>query len=268
MNLLQLSGVRKSFTDPPLTALDKVKMTIAKGTVTALVGPSGCGKSTLLRIIAGLSAPSQGSLAWSVDSPLVALMPQRDGLFSWNTIEDNVALPLRIRGVPRQEARKRARALLAQFDLQQFSGAYPAQLSGGMRSRVAFLRTMLAKPTLIALDEPFGALDQITRSHMQRWLWQAARSRDLTLLLVTHDIAEAVTLADRVLMMSQRPGSIITEIPIEIPEREQFLSANSPATAGSFSHGTGLRSTPSFVKAYQEIENALWGIENREEKWI
>lgn len=268
MNLLQLSGVRKSFNDPPLTALDNVKMTIAKGTVTALVGPSGCGKSTLLRIIAGLSAPSQGSLAWSVDNPLVALMPQRDGLFSWNTIEDNVALPLRIRGVPRQKARKRARALLAQFDLQQFSGAYPAQLSGGMRSRVAFLRTMLAKPTLIALDEPFGALDQITRSHMQRWLWQAARSRDLTLLLVTHDIAEAVTLADRVLMMSQRPGSIITEIPIEIPEREQFLSANSVGVTGSFSHGTGLRTTPNFVKAYQEIENALWGIENKEEKWI
>ena len=103
---------------------------------------------------------------------------------------------------------------------------------------------------------------------MQRWLWQAARSRDLTLLLVTHDIAEAVTLADRVLMMSERPGRIISEIPIEIPQREQFLSANSPETTGSFSHGTGLRTTPYFVKAYQEIENALWGIENREEKWI
>lgn len=259
MSLLEISEVTKKFTTPPLIALEDVGITITEETVTALVGPSGCGKSTLLRIIAGLSSPDQGKITWSVPEPLVALMPQRDGLFSWNTIEDNVALPLRIRGVSRREARERARALLAQFELQQFSRAYPAQLSGGMRSRVAFLRTMLAKPTLIALDEPFGALDQITRSQMQRWLWQATRSRGLTLLLVTHDIAEAVTLADRVLVMSERPGRIIADVAIQIPERAEFLSADSPAATGSSTHRTGLRTTPKFVTAYQEIENALWG---------
>lgn len=265
MSLLEISAVTKKFTTPPLTALEKVGMSISEGTVTALVGPSGCGKSTLLRIIAGLTSPNQGTISWSVPNPLVALMPQRDGLFSWNTIEDNVALPLRIRGVPRRKARERAHALLAQFELEQFCRAYPAQLSGGMRSRVAFLRTMLAEPTLVALDEPFGALDQITRAQMQRWLWQATRTQGLTLLLVTHDIAEAVTLADRVLVMSERPGRITADIEIEIPERAEFLSTESPKAATALSHGAGLRTTPNFVKAYKEIESALWGKEKNRE---
>lgn len=222
MALLELQGVTRVFPDPPVTALAGIDLAIERGQVVSVVGPSGCGKSTLLRIIAGLDTATSGSLAWEagVGERPVALMPQHDGLYEWNRVVDNVALAERIRGRPRAASRAAALELLTEFGLQDFAQAWPGQLSGGMRSRVAFLRTMLARPALLALDEPFGALDALTRINLQRWLLAAAADRELTILLVTHDVEEAVTLSDRVIVLSPRPGRVVADLPIELTNRD------------------------------------------------
>ena len=194
-------------------ALAGVSLRARRGEVVAVVGPSGCGKTTLLELICRLQRPEQGTL----DCPSAALMPQRDLLLPWLSAVDNAALAPRIAGRSRAEAREAASALFAEFGLDGFQQARPAELSGGMRQRVAFLRTLWSGKALLCLDEPFGALDAITRAAMQDWLADALRSEPRTVILVTHDVEEAIVLADRALVLSPRPGRVIEELEIGLP---------------------------------------------------
>jgi ABC-type nitrate/sulfonate/bicarbonate transport system ATPase subunit len=193
-------------------ALAGVSLNAASGELLAVVGPSGCGKSTLLELICGLQLPDGGSISCA---PAV-LMPQRDLLLPWLSAVDNAALALRISGLSRADARRRAAALFAELGLVGFEQAHPAELSGGMRQRVAFLRTLLSGKPVLCLDEPFGALDAITRGEMQDWLAQALAREPRTVVLVTHDVEEAVVLADRVAVLSPRPGRVIEELEVAI----------------------------------------------------
>jgi ABC-type nitrate/sulfonate/bicarbonate transport system ATPase subunit len=177
-----------------------------------VVGPSGCGKSTLLELVCGLAEPDRGT----IDAPKAALMPQRDGLLPWLSALDNAALALRVAGVAKPEARAAAHEHFAAFGLVGFERSRPRELSGGMRQRVAFLRTLLAGRPLLCLDEPFGALDALTRGQMQRWLAEALQREPRTVLLVTHDVEEAVLLADRIVLLSPRPGRVIATIDVPL----------------------------------------------------
>src|SRR5215218_8613993 len=208
-----LAGVEKAFGD--VRALAGVSLRAAPREVVAVVGPSGCGKSTLLEIVCGLQAPDSGA----VDAAPAALMPQRDGLLPWLTALDNAALALRVAGAGKAAARAAAHEHFTAFGLEGFERARPSELSGGMRQRVAFLRTLLAGRSLLCLDEPFGALDALTRGQMQRWLAEALTREPRTVLLVTHDVEEAVLLADRIVLLSPRPGRVIAtlDVPAERP---------------------------------------------------
>ncbi len=198
---------------PPTHALDAVTLTLAAGEIVSVVGPSGCGKTTLLELACGLQRPDTGT----VRAQPAALMPQRDLLLAWRSALDNAALPLRLQGVPRDAARERARELFTRFGLAGFERARPAELSGGMRQRISLLRSLLADKPVLALDEPLAALDAITRADMQAWLADALTAAGRTVLLVTHDVEEAVLLADRVLVLSPRPGRILAEVPVALP---------------------------------------------------
>ncbi|MGO9320940.1 MAG: ABC transporter ATP-binding protein [Solirubrobacteraceae bacterium] len=193
-------------------ALAEVSLRAARGELLAVVGPSGCGKSTLLELICGLHAADAGS----IDCAPAVLMPQRDLLLPWLNALDNAALALRIAGLSRAEARRRANVLFAELGLEGFQHARPHELSGGMRQRVAFLRTLLSGKPLLCLDEPFGALDAITRSEMQEWLGASLAREPRTVVLVTHDVEEAILLADRVAVLSHRPGQVIAQLEVEL----------------------------------------------------
>ncbi|HEX8123641.1 MAG TPA: ABC transporter ATP-binding protein [Solirubrobacteraceae bacterium] len=206
-----LDSVTRRFGD--VVALDALSLGVAAGEVVAVVGPSGCGKTTLLELVCGLVEPTTGG----VRSDPAVLMPQRDLLLPWLTALDNAALPLRVRGSSREQARAAARPLFAAFGLDGFERARPYELSGGMRQRVAFLRTLLAGKPVLCLDEPFAALDAITRGEMQRWLAGALEREPRTVLLVTHDVEEALVLADRVVVLSPRPGRVVAELPVDAP---------------------------------------------------
>jgi ABC-type nitrate/sulfonate/bicarbonate transport system ATPase subunit len=212
-----VTEVHKSF--GPVRALGGVSLRAAPREVVAVAGPSGCGKSTLLELVCGLSAPDAGS----VRADPAALMPQRDGLLPWLTALDNAALALRIAGAGRAAARRRAHEHFAAFGLDGFEAARPAELSGGMRQRVAFLRTLLAGRPVLCLDEPFGALDALTRLTMQRWLADALEREPRTVLLVTHDVEEAVLLADRIVLLSPRPGRVVATLDVAL-ERPRHRS--------------------------------------------
>lgn len=194
-------------------ALANISLRVAREEVYALVGPSGCGKTTLLELIAGLGAPERGT----IDAEPAVLMPQRDLLLPWLPAIDNAALPLRLGGVARGLARERAATLFGELGLAGFERAMPHELSGGMRQRVAFLRTLLAGKPVLCLDEPFGALDAITRADAQRWLADALARRPRTVVLVTHDVEEAILLADRVGVMCARPGRVTAELDVALP---------------------------------------------------
>ncbi|MGH2883308.1 MAG: ABC transporter ATP-binding protein [Solirubrobacteraceae bacterium] len=193
-------------------ALAGMSLHAAPREVVAVVGPSGCGKTTLLELICGLQSPDSGR----VQAEPAALMPQRDLLLPWLSAIDNAGLALRARGVSRGDARKAAAPWLERFGLGPFAHTRPAELSGGMRQRVSFLRTLLAGKPVLALDEPFAALDAITRQEMQGWLGRVLESEPRTVILVTHDVEEAVILGDRVIVMSPRPGRAIKEIEVAL----------------------------------------------------
>lgn len=193
-------------------ALADISLRAAAGEVVAVVGPSGCGKTTLLELICGLQQPDSGSVRCAP----AALMPQRDLLLPWLSAVDNAALAPRIARTPRTQARARAAALFAELGLDGFEQARPQELSGGMRQRVAFVRTLLSDKPVLCLDEPFGALDAITRAEMQTWLERALQREPHTVVLVTHDVEEAVLLADRVTVLSARPGRNLAEIEVDL----------------------------------------------------
>ncbi len=232
-SLLTVRDVTMRFTssERSLHVLDDVSLHLDTGEFVALVGPSGCGKSTLLSIIAGLQEPTSGVVSLHGDPAArrlgrVGYMPQRDLLLPWRNALDNAIASLEVRGTPRAEARQRAHILFTEFGLSGFERAYPSQLSGGMRQRVAFARTALAAGDLLLLDEPFGALDALTRAGLQRWLVELWGSLGKTCLLVTHDVDEALLLADRVYVMSPRPGHMRLEraVPLARPRRQEMLA--------------------------------------------
>lgn len=194
-------------------ALRDVTVSVEQGEFVALVGPSGCGKSTLLGVIAGLEHPDSGTVTVcgeAVQGPTrrVGFMPQRDQLFPWRTIRDNVLLGLQIRHETDEAHLRHVDVLLSRYGLADFAHLYPGQLSGGMRQRCALIRTLATNPDLLLLDEPFSALDYQTRLTVSGDIWRIIRSEDKTALLVTHDIAEAVSMADRVVVLSQRPATV------------------------------------------------------------
>jgi NitT/TauT family transport system ATP-binding protein len=215
---VSLRDVRKTFAPvrrgaQPVTALEGLSLHIASGEIVAVVGSSGCGKTTLLELICGLTDPDAGT----VEAAPATLMAQRDLLLPWRSAVDNAALALRVAGVPRDEARRRATQLLHDFGLDGFGRARPHELSGGMRQRVAFARTLLSGRTVLCLDEPFAALDALTRQEMQDWLAGALAIAPRTVVLVTHDVEEAIVLADRVLVLSPRPGRVVAALDVDVP---------------------------------------------------
>jgi NitT/TauT family transport system ATP-binding protein len=197
----------------PRQALAEVSLHASRGELLAVVGPSGCGKTTLLELICALQLPDAGT----IECAPAALMPQHDLLLPWLNAVDNAALALRIARRARAEAREQATTLFAEMGLEGFEQAYPHELSGGMRQRVAFLRTLLSGKPVLCLDEPFGALDAITRAEMQGWLGRALEREPRTVVLVTHDVEEAVMLADCVAVMSPRPGRVRAAIAVDLP---------------------------------------------------
>ncbi len=206
-----------------LRTIDGLDLAASPHEVLGLVGPSGCGKSTLLELVCGLREPQAGTIAVggasARDGRLArcAYMPQRDLLMPWYSALDNAALALRNQGVGKAAARARARELFEAFGLAGFEASRPAELSGGMRQRVAFLRTLLAGKPLLALDEPFASLDAISRAEMQEWLAAALRGDPRTVLLVSHDVEEALYLSDRVAVLSARPARVVAELAAPSP---------------------------------------------------
>jgi ABC-type nitrate/sulfonate/bicarbonate transport system ATPase subunit len=206
-----------------LRTIERLDLDLARHGVLGLVGPSGCGKSTLLELVAGLQEPSQGTVevggALDAAGRLAhcAFMPQRDLLLPWLSAIDNASLALRNRGVRRAEARRQTSLLFQRFGLAGFERSAPAELSGGMRQRVAFLRTLIAGKPVLALDEPFASLDAITRAEMQQWLAAALETNPRTVLLVSHDIEEALYLCDSVAVLSARPTRTITRLSAPAP---------------------------------------------------
>ena len=228
-----IGGLGHSFGD--LLVLERLDLEVAPREVLGVVGPSGCGKSTLLEVIAGLQEPSAGQVAVGGESAAparlsgCAYMPQRDLLLPWLRAIDNAALALRNRGQRREAARTAAAPLFERFGLAGFEGARPGELSGGMRQRVAFLRTLLAGKPVLLLDEPFAGLDAITRGEMQEWLAEALALEPRTVVLVTHDVEEALYLCDRVVVLSARPARTVAELrspePRSHPRTEAVTSA-------------------------------------------
>ncbi|HMJ36787.1 MAG TPA: ABC transporter ATP-binding protein [Baekduia sp.] len=207
-----------------VVALQDVTLRAAAHEVVAVVGPSGSGKSTLLELVCGLQAPDAGRVV----AGRAVLMPQRDLLLPWLDALDNAALPLRLAGRGKAPARDRAHTLLTQLGLDGFERARTWELSGGMRQRVAVARTLLAGAPVLCLDEPFGALDAITRADAQGWLAGVLAREPRTVLLVTHDVEEAVLMADRVVVLSPRPGRIVVDVAVALPRPR---SATDPAVA-------------------------------------
>jgi ABC-type nitrate/sulfonate/bicarbonate transport system ATPase subunit len=235
---LQLVNVWKRFVEGnrETVAVRNVDLSIARGEFVTLIGPSGCGKSTLFNIIAGLLPPdADGSILLAgkpqQDGGLlgkISFMPQRDLLFPWRNVLDNSTLALEVEGLSRRAARQKAEALFPEFGLQGFEQHYPHQLFGGMRQRVALMRTFLFERDLILLDEPFGALDAMTRTMMQRWLLDIWARHKRTVLFITHDIDEAIFLGDKVVVMTARPGAIKCQETIALPRPRDASVVTAP----------------------------------------
>jgi ABC-type nitrate/sulfonate/bicarbonate transport system ATPase subunit len=215
-------------------------MEAGAGAFVSVVGPSGSGKSTLLGIVAGLDEPDSGSVVLRPVGSAAALgerlgnvgyMPQRDLLLPWRNALDNAIAALEVRGMGKEEARRRALPLFAEFGLEGFAGNYPHELSGGMRQRVSFLRSAISARGLMLLDEPFGGLDALTRAAMQEWLMEAAPRLGSTFVLVTHDVEEAVLLSDRVYVLSPRPARVVLKLDVGLPRPRGLDAASDPRFA-------------------------------------
>lgn len=240
---VRLDGVGRRFGD--LDALRGVSLDLAPGRLVAFIGPSGCGKTTLLRIIGGLDHATAGRVTYDGGPRppgALSFAFQDARLLPWRSVLRNVALPLELAGAPRPQREARARDMLARVDLADFADARPHTLSGGMQMRVALARALVTRPRLLLLDEPFGALDAITRVDLDDELRRLWRADPMTVLLVTHSISEAIYLADRVIVLAPRPGRIIDDIPVDIPH-----AARAPA----------VRTTPDFVQRVARAQAAL-----------
>jgi NitT/TauT family transport system ATP-binding protein len=210
-----------------VVALSEVDLTVGDGEFVSLIGPSGCGKSTLLRLIADLIAPTTGSVTVAGQDAGTArkkqaygIAFQQAGLFEWRTVRRNVELPLELRGLSRADRKAKAEEMLALVGLADFAGHYPAQLSGGMQQRVAIARALAVQPPLLLMDEPFGALDEMTRERLQSELLAICAKTGTSTVFVTHSISEAVFLSNRVVVMSPRPGRITASIDVDLPARD------------------------------------------------
>ena len=231
----ELHGVSKTFVRRNVHALDRIDLTLAEGSFTAVIGSSGCGKSTLLKIMAGLLPPSDGSVYLSgkpVMGPRrdIGMMFQQATLFPWRTAIENVVLPIEVRDGKQAAAaaHEQAYKLLDLVGLKGFELVYPGELSGGMAQRVAICRMLINEPTVLLLDEPFSALDELTRDFMNMELQRICMQRDATVLLVTHSIAEAVILSDLVYVMSQRPGRFEEAVEIDLPRPRSLDMMSDP----------------------------------------
>ena len=233
---LGLDGIAKTFLTggKPYEALAPVALHVERGRFASLVGPSGCGKSTLFNIIAGLLEPSAGTVRIDGQDVTglvggVGYMLQKDLLLPWRTVLDNVALGMEIRGTRLAEARARARPYLARYGLAGFEDRYPSALSGGMRQRAALLRTLLTDTDLILLDEPFGALDALTKQRMQEWLLTLWSDFGKTIVFITHDVEEAVFLSDEIHVMAAGPGRIVRRLEVTLPRPRPRAVTAAPA---------------------------------------
>jgi NitT/TauT family transport system ATP-binding protein len=221
---LRLDRVSKVYgtSGEPVHALDNVTLTVARGEFVCLLGASGCGKSTLLNVVAGLDAPTVGTV--DVGALRTTLLFQEAALFPWLTARANVELPLKLKKVPKAERRARAQELLETVNLGGFAPKRPHELSGGMRQRVALARALAQDVDILLMDEPFGALDVMTRDVLHEELDKVCGDRGLTVLFVTHNVREAVRLGDRVVLLSSRPGRVVNEFPVTIPRPRRIDS--------------------------------------------
>ncbi|MBU6508322.1 MAG: ABC transporter ATP-binding protein [Alphaproteobacteria bacterium] len=216
--LVAAAALAKSFRNG-VAALAAIDLAVAAGEFVGVLGPSGCGKSTLLRIIAGLIEPSAGRLERAAAlAGRIGFVFQEPTLMPWATVSDNVYLPLRLQGVSRVAAAPRVAAMLESLSLREFAAAYPRQLSGGMRMRVSIARALVTEPALLLLDEPFAALDEITRFKLNEDLRTLWRRHRCTVIFVTHSVFESVFLTNRIVVMTKRPGRIVADLPIDLPE--------------------------------------------------
>ena len=243
--ILELNNINYSYhtLDGETKALSNISFTLTKGEFVSVVGPSGCGKSTLLSLIDGLMQPESGEMLLkgqplTENSDQIGYMLQHDHLFEWRSIWRNVLLGAEISRRLTPETKRHAKAMLEQYGLKQFARSKPSELSGGMRQRAALIRTLLMEPELLLLDEPFSALDYQTRLTVCDDICSILRSQEKTAILVTHDLSEAVSAADRILVLSARPGSIRTEIPLD------FAGETSPIRR---------RNLPEFSKYFNQV---------------
>jgi NitT/TauT family transport system ATP-binding protein len=229
---IDVAAVTRRF-DSGLSALADATFEVPAGQFAAILGPSGCGKTTLLRMIAGLDQPSSGTLNLSIDPAAagIAYVFQDPTLLPWARVRDNVSLPLRVLSCPRAEIERRVTPALDALGLAPFACAYPGELSGGLRMRVSVARALVTRPSILLMDEPFAALDEITRSRLNDDLLALWRTQGFTVLFVTHSVYEAVYLSQRVLVMSARPGRVITDLSIDLPHPRRPELRLTPAYA-------------------------------------
>ena len=247
MKLLELNNVTVSFPSPDgtmLTALEGMNLSVNKGELVAMVGPSGCGKSTALNVLAGQVTPVSGQVHLAGQPvegilPSVGYISQADTLLPWRTVLDNVALAMELRGMPKKERREAARDLMAKMGLTGLENNYPRELSGGMKKRAAIARVLAVDPAILMMDEPFGPLDALTKEKLQDEILTLWESTGCTILYVTHDLTEAIALADRVVLVSQRPGRVVREYPIDLPRPRRVMDVK-------------------FLPRFVELEQAIW----------
>jgi NitT/TauT family transport system ATP-binding protein len=240
MTLVSLRGVSKTF-DSGVQAIASLDLDVRDGEFLSLVGPSGCGKSTALRIVANLIAPTTGTVEWAHGAPEIGFVFQEPTLMPWRTALANVRLPLELKGIAREDAETRSRSALARVGLGEFEKAYPRELSGGMKMRVSIARAIAAKPKLLLMDEPFAALDELTRQSLNDDLLKLAREDGITVIFVTHSVYESAYLSERVVVMTPRPGRVTADIALSPPA----------------SRNASWRLTPAFAEAAGKIAAAL-----------
>ncbi|OLS35654.1 nitrate ABC transporter ATP-binding protein [Alkalihalophilus pseudofirmus] len=226
--LLELRDITFTYKTAQRPTIERLNAEVYEGEFLSLIAPSGAGKSTIFRLLMGLEQPQHGEALFHNNSSAMGYMPQKDLLLEWRTVLENVTLPLELKGVNKKEAKTIAEPYFVQFGLEGTQHQYPRELSGGMRQRASFLRAMIGGSKLLLLDEPFSALDAMTRLHMQDWLKKVCSDLNLTVILITHDMDEALRVSDRILVFSSSPMSTYLELSIEEPHPRANLETLAP----------------------------------------